>query len=73
MVDHYEMRQAYLRALEVPYVDFKLHQCNICGAENNENGDYVFLQISQQTLRMWNCQSCLDEEKEEALVEKFLV
>lgn len=68
MVDHYEMRQAYLRAIEHSSTDFKTYQCNICGTDNDDNGDYVFLKVDLQTLRMWNCQSCLDEEKEEALV-----
>lgn len=68
MVDHYEMRQAYLRAIESTTIDFKLHQCNICGNQNNNIGEYVFLKDNSLTYKIWNCQSCLDEEKEEALV-----
>lgn len=67
-MDHEEMRNAYLRALVKETVDFKLYQCNICGVENNNFGDYILLETASNFIKMWNCQECLDEEEKEALV-----
>ena len=54
------MRGAYLRALE-----FKLHQCNTCGISNDGFGDYIYIDIYPNPIKIWNCQPCLDDEKKE--------
>jgi hypothetical protein len=61
-MDHEAMRDAYLRALNYNVEDFKLHQCNSCGVENDSLGDYI---IVQGKIRIWNCDRCLNEQEKE--------
>ena len=58
------MRAAYLRALN--YIqDFKIHECNACGKDNDSIGDYLFINAGTSKLRIWNCQGCINEEEKE--------
>ena len=55
------MRAAYLRALNHNVVDFKLHQCNSCGIENNSFGHYAFVDAISSQIKIWHCDSCSQE------------
>jgi ribosomal protein L37AE/L43A len=62
-MDHNAMRTAYLNALALNTVDFKLHQCNSCGADNDGIGEYMTIQSYTQILKIWECQKCLSISK----------
>lgn len=59
------MRGAYLRALNHNVVEFKLHQCNSCGVDNDNIGEYIIVESSSTRIKIWNCQRCLDDEEKE--------
>lgn len=68
MVDHFEMRQAMLRAIDVDKTNFT-DVCNICKAPNSyRDTNIVELSSHGKTYQIWHCENCYEEEKEKVLV-----
>lgn len=55
------MRAAYLRALNYNVFDFKLHQCNSCGTDNNTFGTYALIDAMSSQIKIWYCDPCSQE------------
>ena len=65
-MDHEEMRNAYLRALDFTKTDF-LDFCNDCKTDSDESTGKIihFETVSKDSLKtvysLWYCQSCYDK------------
>ena len=67
MVDHFEMRQAMLRALDTNKTDFT-DVCNICKIPNfDKNTNTLNISSNGKNYHIWHCEYCSEEEKEAIL------
>lgn len=62
MVDHYEMRQAMLRAIDVDKTDFT-HFCNLCKTDHiMYHGEIIDIITIDKNYKIWYCGDCIAKE-----------
>ena len=62
MVDHYEMRQAMLRAIDVNKTDFT-DFCNLCKTDHIlSSGEIIDIVTVDKKYKIWHCEDCIAKE-----------